>query len=178
METNKNENKDNKKMLQVFWANFFKAKEKKDFISLKNCPLFSDLSKWELHFMRKVLHKRLYTNGEIVFKSRSNAGMYLILKGGVNVLQGTPDAQEEPALISSLKPGDFFGELALVNKTSYDNVFIQANQNSQFLAFYQPDLDLVIEKRPQIGIKILKRLSNILSVRLKKAEQKILHTGK
>ena len=178
METKEDQNKGKAGMLQVFWDNFFKAKEKKDFISLKNCPLFADLSKWELRFIQKILHNRLYTNGEIVFKSSSNAGMYLILKGGVNVLQGTPDAQEEPSLISSLKPGDFFGELALVNKASYDNIFIQANQNSQFLAFYQPDLELVIEKRPRIGIKILNRLSSILSVRLKKAEQKILHTGK
>ena len=165
-------------MLQVFWENFFKPKEKKDFSSLKSCPLFLDLSKGELRFMQKILHNRLYTNGEIVFKSQSNAGMYLILKGGVNILKGTPDSQEEPSLISSLKAGDFFGELALVNKDSYSDVFIQANQDSQFLSFYQPDLELVIEKRPKIGIKILKSLSNILSHRLKKAEEKILQSGK
>lgn len=171
-------NEKNNKNLQVFWGNWFKAKRKKDLISLKNCPLFADLSKRELQFMQKILHKRLYTNGEIVFKSHSNAGLYLILKGGVNILQGTPDSQEEPSLISSLKPGDFFGELALTNKASYDNVFIQANQDSRFLALYQPDLELVIEKRPKAGIKILKRLASILSFRLKKAEQKILQTGK
>lgn len=171
-------NKDKNLKLKIFWENFFKPKEKKDFNSLKNCPLFSDLSKWELHFMQKILHRRLFTNGEIVFKSQSNAGMYLILKGGVNILQGTPNSQEEPSFIASLKPGDFFGELALIDKTAYENIFIQANQDSQFLAFYQPDLELVIEKRPQIGIKILKCLSHILSLRLKKLEQKTLQTGK
>ena len=171
-ETNKNSK------LKIFWENFFKQKEKKDFISLKNCPVFSDLSKRELRFMQKILHKRLYANGEIVFKSQSNAGMYLILKGGVNILQGTPNSQEEPSFITSLKPGDFFGELALIDKTAYEDTFIQANQNSQFLAFYQPDIELIIEKRPQIGIKILKCLSHILSLRLKKFEQKTLQTSK
>lgn len=171
-------NKDKNLKLKIFWENFFKPKEKKDFNSLKNCPVFSDLSKWELHFMQKILHRRLFTNGEIVFKSQSNAGMYLILKGGVNILQGTPNSQEEPSFIASLKPGDFFGELALIDKTAYEHIFIQANQDSQFLAFYQPDLDLVIEKRPQIGIKILKCLSHILSLRLKKFEQKTRQTGK
>lgn len=171
-------NKDKISRLKIFWENFFKAKEKKDFISLKNCPIFSNLSKRELHFMQKILHKRLYANGEIVFKSQSNAGMYLILKGGVNVLQGTPSSQEEPSFIASLKPGDFFGELALIDKMAYEETFIQANQDSQFLAFYQPDLELVIEKRPKIGIKILKCLAHILSLRLKKFEQKTLQTGK
>ena len=161
-------------MLKVFWENFFKEEEKKDFTSLKSCPLFLGLSKGELRFMRKILHKRLYANGEIVFKSQANAGLYLIVKGGVNILQGSPDSQEEPALVESLKPGDFFGELALIHKECYKDIFIQANQDSQFLSFYRPDLELTIEKRPKTGIKILKSLLRVLSGRLKKAEDKIL----
>ena len=43
-------------------------------------------------------------------------GMYILVKGRINIFQGTPDSQEEPSLVSSLKAGDFFGELALVKQ--------------------------------------------------------------
>ena len=173
-ETVKNAKNRSEGRLKIFWENFFTRKERSEFDLLRNCPIFSDLSKRELAFIYAVLHKRLYTNGEIVFKSQSNAGMYLILKGGVNILQGAPGSQEEPSFIASLKQGDFFGELALVDKTAYEGLFIQANQNSRFLAFYQPDLELIAEKRPQTSIKILKKLAQILSLRLKKFENKTL----
>ena len=45
--------------------------------------------------------------------------MYIILKGQINILKGSPEFQENTSLISALKEGQFFGELALVHKGAY-----------------------------------------------------------
>ena len=161
-------------MLDIFFKNFFKKSEDTELKIIQSCPLFSKLSLKEVRFVQKILHKRHYTDGEIVFKPSSGGGMYIILKGVVNIFLGNPATQEESSVVSTLKNGDFFGELALLNNSSYQNMYAQASNNAQLLAFYQPDLNFLIDNHPKIGIRILKELSVILSYRLGKAEQKIL----
>ena len=161
-------------MLEVFFDNFFKKEEEGELKLIKSCPLFSELTKKEMAFLRGLFHKRVYADGEIVFKPSSGIGAYIILKGRINILQGSPSSQEEPALISSLKEEDFFGELALVYKRAYRNMFAQSAGDSKLLGFFQPDLQLVLENYPLMGIKILKKICEILSHRLAKAEHKIL----
>ena len=161
-------------MLEVFFDNFFKKEEEGELKFIKKCPLFSELKKKELAFIKDLLHKRIYADGEIVFKPSSGMGMYLLVKGRINILQGSPNSQEEPSLVSSLKEGDFFGELALVHKKAYRNMFAQSACDSKLLGFFQPDLQLIIENHPSMGVKILRQLCDILSHRLQKAEQKIL----
>ena len=161
-------------MLEVFFDNFFKKEDEGEIKLIKKCPLFAQLSKKETAFVKDLLHTRIYADGEIIFKPASGMGMYIIIKGRVNILQGAPSSQEEPSLVSSLKEGDFFGELALINKNAYRNMFAQSACDSRLLGFFQPDLELISENYPVTGIKILKKICEILSHRLKKAEQKIL----
>lgn len=161
-------------MLDVFFKNFFKQSENEELKWIKACPLFSKLTSSELSFLKKLLHKRLYTKGEVVFKPGVGTGMYIILKGQVHILHGDLNSQEDPSLVSSLKKGDFFGELALINSEAYQNIFAQSSENCQLLALYQADLDFILENKIKMGTKILKELNLILIHRLAKAEQKIL----
>ena len=166
-------------MLNVFWDNFFKSEKKEIVKFIKNCPLFSELNSREQVFMSKLLHKRSYIEGELVFKPESGTGMYIILKGRVNIFHGSTESEEEANLISVLKEGDFFGELALVQSKCYHNMFARVSEPSQLLGFFKSDLQQLIDHDPKTGVKVLKRLAYIISHRLLKAEQKILqnHAG-
>lgn len=161
-------------MLEVFFDNFFKKEPEGELKIIKRCPVFSKLTQKELFFVKDLLHKRMYSAGEIVFKPSSGTGMYLIVKGRINIFQGSLNSKESPNLISSLKEGDFFGELSLIHNFSYRNTFAQSDSKSQLLGFFQPDLQMITDGHVLIGIKILKQLCEILSHRLQKAEQKIL----
>lgn len=161
-------------MLEVFFENFFKKAEQSENKIIKNCPLFSKLTAKELSFLKSVIHHRIYADGETVFKPASGTGMYMILKGEINILKGSPESQENASLISVLKEGQFFGELALVHKGAYKNLFAQSAGDSKLLAFFQPDLSLISENYPKMAVKILSQICEILSYRLQKAEQKIL----
>ena len=71
-------------MLEVFWDNLFKITKKDEDIRLiKNCPLFSQLSPYEIAFIKTLFHKRNYVAGEIIFKPLAGMGLYMILKGKV-----------------------------------------------------------------------------------------------
>ena len=161
-------------MLEVFFENFFKKEEQSENEIIKNCPLFSKLKAKELSFLKSVLHNRLYADGETIFKPANGTGMYIIAKGQVNILKGTPEAHENATLISTLKEGQFFGELSLIHTGAYKNLFAQSAGASRLLAFFQPDLSLISENYPKMAVKIMSQICKILSHRLQKAEQKIL----
>ena len=144
-------------MLDFLFDNFFKKEEDSEMKFIKKCPLFAEFTKKELSFLKELLHQRIYSDGEIIFKSSSGRGMYILLKGRINILHGSPSSQEEPSLISTLKPGDFFGELALVYNKAYRNMFAQSACDSKLLGFFQPDLHLILENHPFMGIKIFKK---------------------
>ncbi|MBC6415450.1 MAG: cyclic nucleotide-binding domain-containing protein [Bdellovibrionales bacterium] len=160
-------------MLEVFFENFFKKEIDSEIKIIKKCPLFSKLTRKELSFVKSLLHSRIYVDGETVFKSSVGTGMYIILKGEVSILKGNPNS-ENTTLISTLKTGQFFGELALVDKEAYKNMFAQSAGNSKLLAFFQSDFSLILDNHPKIGVKILSQICEILSHRLKKAEHHIL----
>ena len=161
-------------MLEVFFDNFFKKEEQSENKIIKSCPLFSELTGKELAFLKNIIHNRIYADGETIFKPANGTGMYIISKGKVNILKGNPEAQDNATLISTLKEGQFFGELALVHKGAYQNMFAQSAGDSKLLAFFQPDLALISENYPKMAVKILNQICKILSNRLQKAEQKIL----
>ena len=161
-------------MLETFFENFFKKEKEENLKQIQKCPLFMDLKKREVSFLQKLLHTRIYTDGEVIFKPASGTGVYIILKGTVNILQTGGSNQKQSNLILSLKEGDFFGELALVHKGAYKNMMAQSSGNTRLLGFFQPDLALIMDSYPRMGNRILKRACEILCKRLEKAEKKIL----
>ena len=160
-------------MIDFLWKNFFKKEETNIETILKANPLFENLSDKELKLLNNLMHQRSFIPGEFVFQEGKGLGMYIILRGKINILHGNSN-NTESSVISQLNEGDFFGELALVHTGAYRNMFAQSAGDSKLLGFFQPDLKLVLENYPLMGIKILRKICGILSHRLQKAEQKIL----
>lgn len=88
---------------------------------LQSLPLLTfSLNKYEISQVADSLISRMYNPGECIFKQEDNAdGMYFIEKGRVKFFQ---DVVSENGIttteIRMLGSGEFFGELALVNKST------------------------------------------------------------
>ena len=111
-------------MVNFLWDNIFKTFEKETDVAtvLSKNILFRNLSKKELKFIEKIVHIRKYRAGEVIFRQNENGvGMYIIVKGRVqisvidDIVSGEND--EKDVIITRLEPGDFFGELSLVEDT-------------------------------------------------------------
>ena len=76
---------------------------------LKRVPLFADLNKREVAQVARLFKERRFADGETVAKEGAGgAAFFLIDSGEASVtLGGTPRA--------TLKPGDYFGEVALID---------------------------------------------------------------
>lgn len=69
-------------------------------------------------------------------------------------------------MITTLVPGDFFGEIALVQENGLRSAGARVLENTRLIGFFKANLLEIIERRPSAGVKILLRLSEVLARRL------------
>lgn len=160
-----------------FWSNFFNSPSKKNDLqaALHAIPVFNELSKKELSLLTSLVHERSYLAGEYVFyQGDPGIGLYIIMEGEVLIQRNV-----ESVLISlaNFSTNDFFGELALVDGEKRSASAI-AKTDLSVAAIFKPDLDEFIETYPKKGIKILRGINNLLTLRLRKLNEDhiALHT--
>ena len=154
-------------MIEFLWQNFFKSKTPPLLTFLKQQILFSSLSDKELKVIEKFIHHRTYFPGETIFKPGKTIGLYMILKGKVQIFYG------DSALIS-LKEGEFFGELSLVRETGYQKTTAKAAEALELYGLFRPEFMSLIETNPRLSCKVLMKLSEILGSRLQQAGEKLV----
>ena len=159
-------------MINILWDNFFRKnyERKKTLKLLHGCHLFSNLSKKELLFIEKIVHLRHFQAGETIFlEGDVGVGLYIIKSGFVDLFKESSSKKENEKriLVKTLNPGDFFGEVALVEENEHRTLTAISRYESHLLGFFRPDLLEVISRRPTIGATIALRLSEVLGRRLK-----------
>lgn len=151
----------------------FRKKTDKDdiFKVLKNVPIFSELSKKELHEIKKIIHRRKYKKGEPVFRMGDpGLGMYIIINGMVNIVE--ENEKNAVKTLAVLKDGAFFGDLALLDEAPRSASAI-ADDSCDILGFFRPDFLDLLYRKPKLGIKILIALSRIIGERLRRTNEQL-----
>jgi CRP/FNR family transcriptional regulator, cyclic AMP receptor protein len=81
---------------------------------LKTIELFSTLSDEEIdHVRERAMFKKFRKNETILHEEDTNEYIYMILSGGVKVLQTTQDGKE--IVLAMHRSRDFFGEMSLLD---------------------------------------------------------------
>jgi CRP/FNR family cyclic AMP-dependent transcriptional regulator len=138
---------------------------------LSKVPAFSGLAARELKEVAAIVHKREYRAGEPVFaQGDPGLGMYIIQEGEVSIsISGKEDGDRELAVLTD---GDFFGELALIDE-SPRSANARCKTDCILIGFFRPDLFELIEKKNQLGIKIIFKLAEIVSQRLRTTDKEL-----
>ena len=138
---------------------------------LSKVPAFSGLSPRELKEVASIVHKREYRLGEPVFSQGDpGLGMYIIQEGEISItLSGKDNEERELAILSD---GDFFGELALLDE-SPRSANARCKTECVLIGFFRPDLFELIEKKHQLGIKIIFKLAEIVAQRLRNTDKEL-----
>ena len=170
-------------MIKFLWENLFKIEEEERDLTnlLKANYLFRELTNKELKFVRKIVHIRTYKPGEIIFKQGElGIGMYIVAQGLVNIMVEDFSAKEENkhTFITKLHRGDFFGEIALVEKNGKRTATAVARDNVTLIGFFKPDLEEIVNRNPLTGVKIVSRLGEVLGKRLKETADKFTELKK
>jgi len=151
-----------------FWGNLFRRRDQQEpelFTVLRRVPIFQDLSRRQFDRIEGILHRRSYVAGEaIVREGDIGVGMYVILSGEVDIIQHGQEGAE--TRLATFGSGDFFGDQVLLDESARTASAI-AREPTKAVGFFRPDLLELIESSPRLGLKIVMRLSHMISVRLR-----------
>jgi CRP/FNR family cyclic AMP-dependent transcriptional regulator len=132
---------------------------------LRTVPLFEGLAFRDLKKIELIVHERTFMPDEVVFYERQpGTGMYIIKEGLIKI---TKTINGDQMKISELGEGDFFGEMSLLEdypRSAQATAVIK----TEVLGIFRPDLFDLIECNPRLGSKILMKLSQRLSSRLRR----------
>jgi CRP-like cAMP-binding protein len=117
--------------------------------SLRRCALFAHVAEDGLRTIAAQMRRRRFRRNEVIFHQGDiGDSLQVVASGGVKIV--LPSAEGEEAIIASLKPGDFFGELALLDSsprsttaTALEPTETLALPRDQFLKLLDDDPALV-----------------------------------
>lgn len=132
---------------------------------LAKVPFFAGVAEAELETLARSLQRRSVRGGKAVFRHDDpGSSLYVIESGVVKVQRTSPEGRE--VILAILGPGDFFGELALLDgePRSADAI---AREDCTLLVLEREDFLAFLDKEPGVATKLLAALSR----RLRRTDQ-------
>lgn len=138
---------------------------------LKKISLFESLTDDELEEVEKICKTEQIAGDTVIFKEGSPGDKcYVIINGEVRISKMIPNIGEEALTV--LKPGDYFGEMALIDNFPRSAHAI-ANTDVQALVISKQDLDKILIADREMGYKLLWVFVKTLSRRLRETNEKM-----
>lgn len=137
---------------------------------LKNMILFKNLEDHELVEILTLCTTKKYPVKSVIFaEDEIAAKFHLIREGEVRISKMISGVGEEALAI--LKPGDFFGEMALIDEPVRSAHAI-AHTDCMLMEISIKDLNDLFAKNKEIAYKFLREFCRILSSRLRATNEK------
>jgi CRP/FNR family transcriptional regulator, cyclic AMP receptor protein len=138
---------------------------------LHSLELFQDLKAGEMGALVHALHARTYRPGEVVFvEGDIGRALFIMESGKVELTRSGADGR--PIVLYTLKPGEFFGEMALLESLPR-SATATAIETTRLHLLYRTKLDALLHTEPRIGLSIMGHLARLLSARLRRASGEI-----
>lgn len=136
---------------------------------LAQVPLFASLPHGELEYLATALRPVQVEPGALLFREgECGDHFYVILTGQVQVIKalGTP----EELLVSVRGPGEFVGEMSLLNRDGLRTASVCAQSRTQLLEMTRGDFEALLQRQPALAYEMVQ----VLSERLKSAQDDIV----
>jgi CRP-like cAMP-binding protein len=158
-----------------FWKylSFSKNSEEKELIKIiSEVPIFENLPGKALSEIGKIVYRREYQEGEVIFhKGDPGLGMYILISGKVEIVEDRDG--EIIRKYATLEANDFLGEMALLDEKERSATAI-VKEDCEALGFFRPDLMDLLRKKPKTGNIILYNLARVIGERLRQTNAELI----
>lgn len=138
---------------------------------IRRAYLFRSLSDAELeHFSRMARFESYGTDRMILSEGEEGRTLYLVLSGSVRVTRSVGGENEQ--VIGFVKTGDFFGEMALLDRRPR-SASVHANEPVELALFDHDDINRVFESNPSIGYRVVRAFAEVVSMRLRDTNDRL-----
>ncbi|NVM24411.1 MAG: cyclic nucleotide-binding domain-containing protein [Desulfobacterales bacterium] len=149
---------------------------------IKETFIFNNLDEQEVAGILKITTERRFSKGETIMQEgQEGDSMYIVADGDVEVSKtlamkgGEGDFTKREKILKRFKAEDnvVFGEIAMIDRENR-SASVVTTTDCILLEIRREDLLDLMEKRPQMGIKILKRIAQLLASRLRQSSQDVI----
>ncbi len=132
---------------------------------IKKTILFKGSSREEIEHASKLFQERQIKQNTNIFTEKMPAeALYIIKSGNVRISIMAGEGEEKPLLM--LGPGEFFGELALLQEESR-LVTARAETPVELLLLTRKDSQALVELDPRTGARVAMTIAKLLAMRVK-----------
>jgi CRP/FNR family cyclic AMP-dependent transcriptional regulator len=149
---------------------------------IKKTFIFSNLDDPEVEEILRISHKQRFPKGKtITQEGEQGDSMYILFEGSVEVSKTLTmrleegDFTEREKVLTRFKAEDnlVFGEMAMIDKEKR-SASVVTTTDCVILEIKREHLLSLAEKRPEIGVKILRRIAELLARRLRESSQDVI----
>jgi len=131
---------------------------------------FKDLSQADADALSSIAQEVLVKTNEIIFPEEGPGdAMYIIKSGTVKI---TKKVKEQENTIAVLNPGEFFGEMALLDGLPR-SAAAKGASDASILKITRDNYMTLRQQHPQTALKIIDILIKVLSNRLRQANKNL-----
>jgi CRP-like cAMP-binding protein len=141
---------------------------------LRRTDVFYDLSEAQLQMVAGVCSEAEYRMGEIIFEENSSGDeLYVIARGEVEILvdpslvQTTPGPATGPVTIATLRTGQTFGEVALVDRGLRTASARCASRRTRLLVIPRERLITLCDSYPELGYRVMRNVAADLAFKIR-----------
>jgi len=140
--------------------------------ALKQQSLFSDIDSEGLEKLSKIVTKLSLKKGEQLFKEKDDTrGVFLLHSGKVEISRVTADGWRQTLTV--VTPGDFFGELSILERRHHVASAV-AVEDAELFLIPKEEFDRLMDQDTKLAIYILKKIALEMSKKLRRTTDKFL----
>jgi CRP-like cAMP-binding protein len=140
--------------------------------ALKQQSLFSDIDSEGLEKLSKIVKKLSLKKGEQLFKEKDDtSGVFLLHSGKVEISRVTADGWRQTLTV--VTPGDFFGELSILEKRRHVASAV-AVEDAELFLIPRGEFERLMEEDLKLACYILKKIALEMSKKLRRTTDKFL----
>lgn len=146
----------------------------------KQTDIFYDLTPAQLELIQAVCQERRCNVGDVIFEENTASDeLYVIIQGEVDIqvdpsLVGDASVKTAaPATIATLRRGQSFGEIALVDQGLRSATARCAANNTALLIIPRDQLISLCDTHPQLGYRLMRNLAADLALKIRSTDLRI-----
>jgi len=145
---------------------------------LKQTDIFYDLTSAQIEMIASICQERTVRAGEVLFQENTpGTELYAIVRGEVEILldpnligSATTRKSSGPVTIATLREGQTFGEVALVDQGLRSASARGATDNTRLLIIPRQKLLTLCETYPELGYRVMRNMAADMAFKIRNSD--------
>lgn len=147
---------------------------------LRQTDIFQGLDDSQLDLIGSCSTTRTLSFNEVIFAENSTSSeLYIIAEGEVEIqidpalVSDPSEGSSVPATIATLRRGQCFGEIALVDQGIRSASAVSASPQTELVVLPREKLMAVCEQHPDLGFALMRKLAEDLALKIRSTDLRL-----